>query len=357
MLELNLAKTNRNIGIIVVLIAITFIVAYLSLPLISELKEDIRTISHGNKQATKEISYRSSSFNPISQTKPLVTTVNVPSTTTTKNVTITVYSNKKLQPNSTYELTLIQNEKFYEYKLELLNLKVGANNIELVFSDTSGNSVNKHVNIFRKSKAAAGIPGYANAKLTVDGNSLTALVSKEYKLSESFVPEGLVALSSKKIPAKSHTYLRSAALNDLSLMVNDMQKAGLDIFVTSAYRSYDNQVTTYNYWVKYNGGSYVEADRISARPGHSEHQLGTTIDFVNSECNYTLTQNFANTNAGKWLSQNSYKYGFVMSYPNGKESITGYSYEPWHYRYVGKVNALGFKESGLTLIEYLESIN
>ena len=120
---------------------------------------------------------------------------------------------------------------------------------------------------------------------------------------------------------------------------------GLEISFMSGYRSYGEQYEVYSGWNKtYPDG---EADRISARPGHSEHQLGLAID-VNS-----IEFSFADTPEGIWLAENCYKFGFIIRYKEGTESITGYMYEPWHIRYLGAELAEKVHKSGLTLEEYL----
>ncbi len=126
------------------------------------------------------------------------------------------------------------------------------------------------------------------------------------------------------------------------------QEKGFELYVNSGYRSYLEQVSTYNYWVQTNGQAY--ADRTSARPGHSEHQLGTTADVA---ARGLELEAFSGTPEAAWIAANSYKYGFIVSYPDGKEAITGYAPEPWHIRYVGKDVAQQVKDSGLTLHEFL----
>src|SRR5690606_1306605 len=123
--------------------------------------------------------------------------------------------------------------------------------------------------------------------------------------------------------------------------------------VLSAYRSYGTQASTYQYWVNYNG-SQVAADQISARPGHSQHQLGTTVDFTTSEIGDRLGSEFDNTKASQWLLSNAYKYGFVISDPEGEVGVTGYGHESWHWRYIGVSSAEEMVHSGLVLEEYLQ---
>jgi D-alanyl-D-alanine carboxypeptidase len=122
--------------------------------------------------------------------------------------------------------------------------------------------------------------------------------------------------------------------------------------VQSAFRSYATQKSTFAYWVRVHG--YPTALKESARAGHSEHQLGTTLDFRSyggrAPWDYT---DWATTKAGAWLKANAWKYGFVMSYPKGKTTVTCYRYEPWHYRYVGRTRARTIRNSSLTLRQFL----
>lgn len=131
---------------------------------------------------------------------------------------------------------------------------------------------------------------------------------------------------------------------------NNMQAAakadGLNIYISSGFRSYSYQKTLYNNYVNRDG--VVAADTYSARAGHSEHQSGLAFD-VN-----TINDSFANTEEGKWLNDNCYKYGFILRYPKDKQDITMTNYEPWHYRYVGLENSAYIKENNLCLEEFIE---
>jgi len=156
------------------------------------------------------------------------------------------------------------------------------------------------------------------------------------------------------IPIANKTYplpkdydpgVSSEAYDALKKLIADAKAEGLTITFLSGYRGYSYQKKVYENWcVKYPNG---QADRISARPGHSEHQLGLSFD-VNS-----LEFEFADTPEGLWLAENCYKYGFIIRYPEGMEHITGYMYEPWHIRYLGNELAEKVHNSGLTLEEYL----
>lgn len=135
------------------------------------------------------------------------------------------------------------------------------------------------------------------------------------------------------------------AKSALDKMFADAKKDGITLWIASGYRSYDRQYTVYNNYVKKDG--QAAADRYSARPGHSEHQTGLAFDLNE------LTEAFGNSKQGKWLAENCHKYGFIIRYPQNKEHITGYMYEPWHVRYLGVDTATAVYESGLCLEEYL----
>lgn len=190
-----------------------------------------------------------------------------------------------------------------------------------------------------------------------DGDDLLVLVNKEYRLPEDYEPKDLVPASNSGIRRGEKFLLRQILIADLANLINNASADGIDLSVVSAYRSYQTQVTTYNYWVTYNKGSTDEADTIAARAGHSQHQLGTAIDFSTSEINDGLSGIFTNTKASKWLSDNAWKYGFVISFPKGFEMVTGYAYESWHYRYIGIENAKQMTERGQILENFLKSKN
>ena len=170
------------------------------------------------------------------------------------------------------------------------------------------------------------------------------LVDPIYMVPSSYAPGDLRSVGSAGIAGSG--YVRKLAIADLAALDKAAKAAGIRLRVVSAYRSYWTQKSTFNYWVQKSG--WAAAVRYSARPGHSEHQLGTTLDFSfvggGDPWNYT---DFALTRAGAWLKANAWKYGWVMSYPKGAESLTGYIYEPWHYRYFGRSLAYQQRLSGL----------
>ena len=128
-------------------------------------------------------------------------------------------------------------------------------------------------------------------------------------------------------------------------MQADAADEGLNIYISSGFRSYAYQEMLYERYVEKSGKA--EADRYSARPGHSEHQTGLAFDLN------TIDISFADTQEYVWVKEHCAEYGFIIRYPENKESITGYMYEPWHLRYLGKETAQKVAESGLTLEEYL----
>ena len=135
-------------------------------------------------------------------------------------------------------------------------------------------------------------------------------------------------------------------------MTEEAEKDGYIIKASSGYRSYTYQKSLLENAIE-NGNK--NADKSIAKAGYSEHQLGTAIDLTGKSINFsTADSSFGNTEESVWLDNNSYKYGFILSYPKDKEYITGYIYEPWHYRYVGIKNAKKIKNSKLTITEFLK---
>ena len=188
--------------------------------------------------------------------------------------------------------------------------------------------------------------------VTNEGDSLLVLVNKTIRLPDSYFPKDLISVDKSIISSFGGMQLRTAVADNLIKIFNDAKAKGYNLHLNSSYRSYQTQVVTYNYWVSQVG--VVQADRFSARPGHSQHQLGTTVDITSDSVDKKLVAAFGTTPEGKWLANNAYKYGFVLAYPSGYENITGYTYEPWHFRYIGVGNAQKWKNSGLILEEYLK---
>ncbi|MCS7317051.1 MAG: M15 family metallopeptidase [Candidatus Dojkabacteria bacterium] len=202
------------------------------------------------------------------------------------------------------------------------------------------------------------IPEWPNTKYTNIYNNLLIVVDKEYRLPHNYEPNDLVEIG--KEPYLLYTNipnikLRKEAADALKAMLMQYKKdTGKNLVVASGYRSYEEQYKVYVNWIKSLG--MKEADKISARPGYSEHQLGTVVDFINEESDYNLDIKFSKGKAFSWLLKYAVEYGFVMSYPENKENITGYSFEPWHWRYIGIENAKKFLKSGKTLNKFLRDM-
>jgi LAS superfamily LD-carboxypeptidase LdcB/serine/threonine protein kinase len=181
-----------------------------------------------------------------------------------------------------------------------------------------------------------------------DGDDLLAPVNKQTTLRPDYEPEDLQPIPLYMKPPREMK-LRETALRKLIALWHAAEFDGVALTVISAYRSYDYQKELFQRWV--DGHGEEEANLFSARAGQSEHQLGTTVDFGGSAVD--LKAEFADTDQGRWLAVNAYRFGFVMSYPQGSEHITGYIFEPWHYRYIGVEAAQEWKKSGVTLTEFL----
>lgn len=176
--------------------------------------------------------------------------------------------------------------------------------------------------------------------------SLWALVNKSRQLPSDYVPSGLIVPNLKSAASLS---VRAETVGPLSDMFTDALKAGHQLIIASAYRSYNEQQALFNNSAASVGS--VEANRSIAIPGQSEHQTGLALDLAASGVGCYILACFSTTSAGQWLAANAHLYGFIVRYPEGKESTTGYIYEPWHFRYVGKDLATALYQSNLTLEE------
>lgn len=170
------------------------------------------------------------------------------------------------------------------------------------------------------------------------------LLDTLYMVPSSYAPPDLSWVGNAGIAGRG--YVRRFVLTDLRALDRAARAAGIRLRVVSAYRSYATQRSVFWSWVQRSG--WTKAIQYSARPGHSEHQLGTTIDFsfVNGLDPWYYSD-FATTRAGAWLKYNAWRYGFILSYPKGASRLVCYGYEPWHYRYVGRTLAANQRASGL----------
>lgn len=189
-------------------------------------------------------------------------------------------------------------------------------------------------------------PYYTNTKPADNLNTNLLLVNKYNYLTEDYVPSNLENISTTY--ARSGMQLVKEAKEAFETLSENAKKDGMNVIAMSSYRSYDYQVNLYNNYVAQDGKE--AADKYSARPGYSEHQTGLAVDVYNLDLPYT---SFEETEEFTWMQKNAYKYGFILRFPKDKVDITGYQYESWHYRYVGKKVAKEIKDNNLTLEEYI----
>lgn len=174
-------------------------------------------------------------------------------------------------------------------------------------------------------------------------------VTAKINAPKSVVKDGLTTVGGILVANKEislpEDYGNGLDRNTYNAFVRMKRDSGFDMTIVSGFRSYERQVEVFDYWCMVDGRE--KAEIMSAVPGHSEHQTGFVIDVS------SLEQSYGDTDEGKWLAANCYKYGFIIRYPEGKEDITGYAYEPWHLRYLGASTAKLVYDSGLTLEEFL----
>lgn len=178
---------------------------------------------------------------------------------------------------------------------------------------------------------------YTNTEETNLDDGIKMLVNKFHYLNEDYLPDDIVPISNW-YAYEGHSTKKEVYDHYVS-MWNDANEQGLVLLVNSSYRTFEEQQEQYD----------MSNDDYASRPGYSEHQTGLALDIVSDG---VQGNEFENTDEFKWLQENAHKYGFILRYPKDKEYITGYNYESWHYRYVGKELAAKVKESGLTYDEY-----
>ena len=170
-----------------------------------------------------------------------------------------------------------------------------------------------------------------------DDKSLFFLIDKKHTASSSYAPKDLISLEKNSLfdLNKAGMKIRPEAYSALNEMAQAALNDGIRLLVSSAYRSYSYQENLFNYWVSVDG--LEEAERESSRPGTSQHQLGTAVDFG------SISDDFDKTQMGQWIYKNAADYGWSLSFPKGYEDVTGYRWECWHFRYIGK-NACRFQQ-------------
>lgn len=202
----------------------------------------------------------------------------------------------------------------------------------------------------KNNKEKQSIEHKANDIQTNKGVNKKAL-DKEVKDGITYIDGILIVNKEISLPKNYNPDVDATANEHLNTLIQNGNSEGLNLVLRSAFRSYDTQASLYQQYVARDGKK--KADTYSAQPGHSEHQTGLAFDLGNTEGSDDFLESFEDTKEGQWLARNAHEYGFIIRYPKGKSDITGYQYEPWHLRYLGKETATKVYESGLTLEEYL----
>ncbi|MBQ2873166.1 MAG: M15 family metallopeptidase [Bacilli bacterium] len=277
------------------------------------------------------------------------------------------------------DIVFVENENFLQNTSLLLDKGYSSNDINNIYDKLTENSINvlinndyfkditniisinyfkedkleRYINYYNEEDDLETILTYVNIGLDngyytnvieiEDQNNLLVLVNKYNKLQNDFVPKDLETISSKY----GNGSLRKEARIAFEEMCAAAKDDGITIYGGSGYRSYSHQLRLYNNYVAIDGK--IEADTYSARAGHSEHQTGLAMDILNGRWSFIDDNDKEYT----WLVNNSYKYGFILRYLEGKEEITGYMYEPWHYRFVGVDVAKEIIQLGITYDEYV----
>ncbi|HHY73693.1 MAG TPA: LysM peptidoglycan-binding domain-containing protein [Bacillus bacterium] len=193
--------------------------------------------------------------------------------------------------------------------------------------------------------------------IVANPDSVLVLVNKNNALPKDYVPKDLT------VPEVNFTFkeydpkklMRKEAAVALEAMFREAKQENINLYAVSGYRSYDRQNEIFASKVIQSG--MESAGQFSAKPGESEHQTGLAMDLTSSSVNYGLSQYFGETKEGQWIKKNAHKFGFIVRYQKGKEKITGYQYEPWHVRYVGKSASKVIAEQDLTFEEYLGKVD
>lgn len=188
-------------------------------------------------------------------------------------------------------------------------------------------------------------------------DDLLVLVNKKRELPADYEPADLVDVDVPKVSRENkipNVMMRKIAAKHLAQLYEKGNQEGLQLVALSGYRSYETQKSLFKKNVAKKGET--QANQYCARPGQSEHQTGLAMDVTCSDVDNELVTHFGYTKEGKWIKQNAPEFGFIIRYLKGKESITGYQYEPWHLRYVGKEVAQKIASKEMTLEEYFGEI-
>jgi D-alanyl-D-alanine carboxypeptidase len=220
---------------------------------------------------------------------------------------------------------------------------------------TQDNTVYTSKNATPQPVAQPAPTGFNKKQYSIDDSaSLWVVVDKLRPLKAGYIPANLVtpAVALRLSSGVEEMKMRQDAGNALVEMFTAAKTAGLPMLIASGYRSEVTQKALHASYVAQKGAAAADTD--SARAGYSEHQTGLAVDVGRTDHKCEVDPCFANTAEGQWVAANAYKYGFIVRYPQNKQAITGYIYEPWHIRYVGKDLAKAVYDSGQTLEEFFE---
>lgn len=227
---------------------------------------------------------------------------------------------------------------------EISNVDINRNEINLATRNGKELEYNEMENDYREIERLEGILN----------NQYLILINKENKLDENYVPNNLKVSEAKFLDYVQDNNLEATTSDAAKKMFEDAAKDGISLVGVSGYRSYDVQKGLYDTRIEQKGEARTKA--YTAEPGASEHQSGLALDILSDDYQ-TLDEGFENTDAFRWLTNNCYKYGFILRYIKGKEDITGYNYEPWHFRYIGSEEiAEDIMNRGLAFEEYINEI-
>lgn len=307
----------------------------------TEIKE-INTLTKENIEYIKKLDYISSLSNilkhPDFKEEYLEKYIELSSTTNIEIDNIIYVVNKNYEIKDTYTVAIMKEQYFIKENMDryvtyLEKIKDDYDNIETLSKEVVTN-VNSKIDY----------DFYTNVEETDTSKGTLMLVNKYHKLNATYVPSDLVTIDSKY---GNTLQISKVAYDAFKKMWEAAKKEGLTIYVRSPYRSYTTQKGLYERYANVDG--YDKADTYSARAGYSEHQTGLAIDIV---ANDNDLGNFENTEEFTWMKENAHKYGFILRYPKGKEYLTGYMYESWHYRYVGIDVATQIYNENITFEEY-----
>jgi len=357
----------KKISIFIVSIIVIIIVSILLLNYTS-IKNSYLSKKTGYQKETIAVFFENNIYNKIENHKY---------SKTLEEIINTEYYNEKYLENY-IEITYKENVNFLDYTNKLLEKGYNSNDINNIYNNLTDESINIlinnnymkdiiniiSINYFNENYLERYIkyyetseldiktlilhvnigldnPYYTNINSIEKQDDILVLVNKYNKLENNYIPKDLEQVS------YGNGKLRKEAKKAFDEMCAAAKKDSIRIYGGSGYRSYSHQLNLYNNYVAVDGKT--EADTYSARAGHSEHQTGLAMDILNGSWDYIAKTDKEYT----WLINNSYKYGFILRYPEGKEKITGYMYEPWHYRYIGIELATELNIQGITYEEYI----